>query len=130
MECINDAFDSYIVHIVDPPTDLVSSYCKSNCSHVGNLTSFCDFLNVGSQSSNSLYFLSSYVFSCEKNINSDISLDVPYDSFCDGNVDCPNSADEIGCPGRYYCSPNISAEWIGYNKVCDNVKDCSNGEDE
>ena len=130
VECINDAYESYIVYIVDPPTEVVSSYCKSNCSHVANLTRFCDFLYLGSQSSNPLYIWNAFVFNCEKNMTFDISVDVPHNSFCDGNVDCPNSADEIGCPGRYYCSPNISAEWIGYDKVCDNVKDCSNGQDE
>ena len=129
MVCIDDAFASYITHIVDPPTDVVSSYCKSNCSHVENLTRFCDFLYLGSHSSNPLYIWSN-VFSCEKNIYSDISLHVPHYGFCDGIVDCPNSVDEIGCPGRYYCYPNISAEWIAYDKVCDNVKDCFNGQDE
>ena len=50
----------------------------------------------------------------------------------DGQVDCSNQADEMGCPypDRFYCSPNITAEWVSIDRVCDNVKDCVSGADE
>ena len=54
------------------------------------------------------------------------------ENVCDGTVDCPNGADEMGCPGRFYCSPNSTGkiEWIPEDKLCDGVKHCSNGRDE
>ena len=50
---------------------------------------------------------------------------------CDGKVHCSNKADELGCPGRFYCS--ITEEivsWIDQSRVCDKRKDCTNGNDE
>ena len=49
---------------------------------------------------------------------------------CDGNIHCSNSADELGCPGRFYCSLDKTVTWIDESLVCDRKKDCTNGEDE
>ena len=130
VECLDDAYESYIVHVLGPPKDIVSSFCKSNCSLDDNFIGSCDYFYLGSESINPIYHMIDYVFACEKNIYSVTNFDIPFYSFCDGNVDCPNGADEIKCPGRFYCSPNISTEWIHHDKVCDNTKDCVNGQDE
>ena len=112
------------------PLSLVSSFCKSNCTNetdfvVENWKRFCDNVYSGIFRGRG-----DFIFSCEKN-----SLVSGVESFhvaavCDGKQDCKNGADEIGCPGRFYCSPNKTVEWVDPDKLCNHVKDCADGSDE
>ena len=111
----------------DIADDFLSNYCKTNCSQTDGFIKdgwirFCDFISTGIQEP--LFF----VFSCDKTPYSGISI--LFEGICDGNVECSNMADEIWCPGRFYCSPNKSSESIDNSKVCDDVEDCLNGWDE
>ena len=112
----------------EDPLRFVSSYCKYNCRNETdfveeNWARFCDHVISG-------FFMErgDFDFSCEQNsFGSEI---FPVTAMCDGKQDCENGADEIGCPGRFYCSPNQTAEWVNPDKVCDHVKDCTDGVDE
>ena len=37
---------------------------------------------------------------------------------CDGHVDCTGGADEIQCPGRYYCADTGNRTWVKNSEVC------------
>ena len=72
-----------------------------------------------------------FAFVCDN--ENDNRTDAEYSDLlevCDGKSDCSNSADELNCPGRFYCSTNESLTWINETRVCDKKKDCSNGKDE
>ena len=103
----------------------VSDYCRANCSRVNEFNNgwewFCNRIIVGTTP----YFVH-FEFRC--NLSNFDSVDVQY--ICDGVIDCDSQADEIGCPGRFYCTPNTTADSLDLDKVCDNVKDCANGADE
>ena len=118
---------------LDIADDFLSNYCKTNCSQTDGFIKdgwirFCDFIVTGSQSGHLVYWQFFYVFNCDKTQYSGISI--PLEGMCDGNVECSNGADEMWCPGRFYCSPNESYESIDSSKVCDDVNDCLNGWDE
>ena len=124
--CINNN----IVHLVDIYNNGdISSYCKTNCNTAtdfgdGNWDKFCDRIvlqNMG------VVALAS--FTCTPVYYKETC---PLSKLCDGELDCSNGADEAQCPGRFYCSLNISesTEWVTPDKTCDNVKHCSNGRDE
>ena len=101
-----------------------AGYCRNNCSDVDGFAEgwerFCDHVKEG------YHFIPEFL--CDpKNI--------PFEKYylrdlCDGKVQCDNHADERGCPGRFYCSPNQSTEWVDHAQVCDNVIDCAVGTDE
>ena len=69
-----------------------------------------------------------FVFVCNKTAIYGEAVEL--EQVCDESTDCTNSADELGCPGRFYCSTNESLHWIPESKMCDHVKDCTNGADE
>jgi hypothetical protein len=69
-----------------------------------------------------------YVFNCEPKPYADESVHIS--ALCDKRKDCRNGADEMACPGRFYCSSNSSVDWVSPNKLCDHVKDCPSGQDE
>ena len=102
-------------------------YCQSSCRHVkgfvdGGWVKFCDKVIKG--------YPNDYGFVCD--FNSELSMDFsqPLGVLCDGKVDCKSGVDEMGCPGRFYCSPIDSTDWVEPERVCDHAKDCNNGADE
>ena len=124
---------NFIASGLDIADDFLSNYCKINCSQTDGFIKdgwirFCDFIVTGKQSGHYVYSEFFYVFNCDKTPYSGISI--PLEGMCDGNIDCSNGADEMWCPGRFYCSPNESYESIDSSKVCDDVNDCLNGWDE
>ena len=48
---------------------------------------------------------------------------------CDGQNNCMGNTDEANCSGRFYCAGE-NHRWIKKSQVCDNNKDCPEGEDE
>ena len=100
-----------------------SEYCTVNCSHVDGFEDgwerFCIHIGIG--------YPLPFEFHCDLN---DFSESLYLGDICDGEIHCGNQADEMGCPGRFYCSPDKTAEWVDEDKVCDNVKDCLKGADE
>ena len=75
----------------------------------------------------------STVFKCENDkaayLNNSLN---PVHCLCDNKTHYFkfNSADELNCPGRFYCSVNNPVAWINESLVCDKKKDCMNGKDE
>ena len=111
---------------------MAASYCRTNCTDIPGFLDdgwdrFCDHVVIVNKGA----YLSA-AFHC--NPKSEISYfeEKGVSNVCDGTVDCPDGIDEIACPGRFYCTVNTSerVEWISPRKVCDHVKDCSNGQDE
>ena len=102
--------------------------CKTNCSDVENFVGekwykFCDKITT-------VAFQTDYEFLC---VSGDISRQTcNIKKLCDGTADCTNGADEVECPGRFYCYLNHteSMEWVTEDKLCDGNKHCSNGGDE
>ena len=131
--CLREAKESSHLKLRTSDFQEVSVYCKENCSHITGFIEtgwgkFCENLFVGATSLNVMH---DFVFNCEG--KPFVSEAYHISALCDAKVDCTNGADEIGCPGRMYCSSNTSVadlEWISPEKVCDNIKDCSNGWDE
>ena len=131
--CLREAKESSHLKLRTSDFQEVSVYCKENCSHITGFIEtgwgkFCENLFVGATSLN---VMQDFVFNCEG--KPFVSEAYHISALCDAKVDCTNGADEIGCPGRMYCSSNTSVadlEWISPEKVCDNIKDCSNGWDE
>ena len=70
------------------------------------------------------------VFKCENDTVAYSNNSYPLKYLCDGKIHCSNSADELGCPGRFYCSVDETVTWINESLVCDRKKDCTNGKDE
>ena len=123
--CLMEAFDEFYTLFLDPLTARVSEYCQANCSHVEKFEDgwerFCNHTRVNFDT------LVGYSFQCDPK---DWVESFSVNHICDGEIDCRNQADEIGCPGRFYCRDNHTAEWVDSDKTCDNTKDCANGADE
>ena len=128
-KCLKRVHFDFLLHYNRSDAYIVSNYCKKNCSKdfsTDMWAKFCDHLYLGETSP--LTFALDYVFNCEPK---PFALEALHISVvCDGKKDCKDGADEIGCPGRFYCSPNSSNEWVSPDRLCDKVKDCSNGQDE
>ena len=110
----------YITKFSGYGTNSAISYCQNNCSAFfkeEEWTIYCDKLLLGGSGSLGLSFM------CD-------SGSFFLNKVCDGNSDCTDGADEMGCPGRFYCAINTTIEWVDLDKLCDNVKDCTNGADE
>ena len=70
------------------------------------------------------------VLKCENDKVAYSNNSYPAGFLCDGKIHCLNSADELDCPGRFYCSVSKTVTWINESLVCDKNKDCFNGKDE
>ena len=114
--------------------------CRSQCTNTTELKKwekFCQHLKLN-------YFTTflqfpvelqiEFVFQCQiENMHDPIEESYGISDLCDGIMNCKNNADELGCPGRFYCSTNEINEtvsWIDESKVCDQRRDCTNGKDE
>ncbi|KAL5251055.1 hypothetical protein ACHWQZ_G016692 [Mnemiopsis leidyi] len=121
--CLFEAFEEYRSLFEFFPYSRLHDYCRENCSYVSKFddgwTKFCTNMGIG---------LTDYDYYCDGGFTESYHIS----QLCDGQVDCSNHADEIGCPlpERFYCEPNLTSEWVSTEKVCDNMKDCTNGADE
>ena len=125
-KCLDEAYDQfYTAMFISKPPSVVQQFCRQNCSQVSGFDSgwerYCGNVKTGN--------VVDYDFLCDRN---NFAEYFHISKICDGQTDCKNSADEIGCPlsERFYCNPNVTSEWVSKDKVCDNVKDCANGADE
>ncbi|XP_060653408.1 LOW QUALITY PROTEIN: low-density lipoprotein receptor-related protein 6 [Drosophila nasuta] len=71
-------------------------------------------------------------FTCAAPVASDMNKDcIPASWRCDGQKDCPDKSDEVGCPScradQFSCQ---SGECIDKSLVCDGTTNCANGHDE
>ena len=105
-----------------------SSYdlCRNDCSDITDFVDaqwfkFCDRIFMFNEG-----FMNYMKFMCAPGESCEI------ENICDGTAECSNGADELECPGRFFCYPNSTdrMEWVTEDKLCDGVKDCSNGRDE
>ena len=108
-------------------------FCKANCSDIPNYVKeqwfkFCDKIRFRKDISTSF----SVEFLCGREHGTAYYESCDIENLCDGTAECSNGADEMECPGRFYCNLNSTdkMEWITDDKLCDGVKDCSNGRDE
>ena len=125
VKCLDKHYNNIIVSMT-PFHDL----CTTDCSDIANFVDdqwnkFCDRIfmyNMGT--------MKYPKFICAPGTTNYEKCDI--ENVCDGTAECSNGADEMECPGRFYCSPNSTGkiEWISEDKLCDGVKDCSNGRDE
>ena len=121
-ECLHNNFD-VMRNSFGYTSEILQTYCRQNCSMFYNghdWTTFCK---------NVVYdYVPNFLitFKCNETDESLFFLNI----ICDEKVDCINGVDEIGCPGRFYCSDKTSVEWVSEDKICDSVKDCHNGADE
>ena len=129
-ECLYQARQSRLIDIYSHSFELIPLFCARNCSNATkffdeNWTKFCGAVYSG-VTSNLLSL--DFVFQCDGKPFGEKAYHISV--ICDEKIDCINGNDEIGCPGRFYCFPNSSKEWVVESKVCDYTKDCSNGWDE
>ncbi|KAL5253789.1 hypothetical protein ACHWQZ_G013532 [Mnemiopsis leidyi] len=132
VSCLLNVYEDFIR--VDRRDEYIATrYCKNNCTNDPKFVEekwdqYCDHIFLAETSLSHDHFYGDYVFNCEPK---PFTMDVTYlASVCDGKKDCENGADEVGCPGRFYCSPNSSIDWVSPEQLCDHVKDCPNGQDE
>ena len=107
--------------------DSVVERCITHCTNTTELekwTSFCQ--NIDYELNVPFYM----VFKCEIDKKVYPNNSYPVKKLCDGTIHCFNSADELNCPGRFYCSVGKTVTWINESLVCDKKKDCTNGKDE
>ena len=97
--------------------------CITQCTNTTELEKWKLFCQNIDFQRNEPYFM---VFKCENDTNNSY----PVTFLCDGTIQCSNSADELDCPGRFYCSVDKTVTWINESLVCDRKKDCTNGKDE
>ena len=118
--CLRDAFESFRQIYWFSPSR-IQEYCRENCSYVSKFddgwTRFCKHVERSD--------FGDFNFVCDNDSTEFYHIS----KICDGQVDCSNEGDEIGCPlsERFYCQPNVTSEWLSNDKVCDDVKDCANG---
>ena len=123
----DEVIDKNYVRFSIGSTELVSEYCRHNCSHIDGFDDgwarYCQNIIFG------ITIHYTYNFLCNA---TKFWENIGLAQICDGTTDCINGADEFGCPfpDRFHCAPNVTAEWVHIDKVCDSVKDCSNGADE
>ena len=106
--------------------------CRNDCSDITDFVDeqwykFCDrifMFNAG--------FMNYMKFICTPGPGGTHEESCEIENVCDGTAECSNGADELDCPGRFFCYPNSTdrMEWVAEDKLCDGVKDCSNGRDE
>ncbi|KAL5252619.1 hypothetical protein ACHWQZ_G015412 [Mnemiopsis leidyi] len=132
--CLLDAFEDFISNN-DRFDDeyIVSRFCKKNCSNdpdfiKGKWGQYCDHIFLGETSISYFSYYWDYIFNCE--LKSRTTEVAHISQVCDGHKECENGADEMGCPERFYCSPNSSIDWVSPEQLCDHVKDCPHGQDE
>ena len=133
-------FDKFLINRSSNTADSVVETCITQCTNTTELKKwklFCqniDYLkfepNWAQMSDSVDAMMHSIVFKCENDTVAYSNNSYPVSFLCDGNIHCSNSADELGCPGRFYCSVDKTVTWINESLVCDRKKDCTNGEDE
>ena len=101
--------------------------CITECTNTTELEKWKSFCQNIDFQRNEPHFM---VFKCENDSVSDSNNSYPMEYLCDGKIHCLNSADELDCPGRFYCSVDGTVTWINESLVCDRKKDCDNGKDE
>ncbi|KAL5247148.1 hypothetical protein ACHWQZ_G019119 [Mnemiopsis leidyi] len=121
--CLENKFQT----LAYTPKQSGESLCQTSCSSKAELAQWSGFCkHITFTTTNSLKIN----FNCNT-IDEHRGFQMYHLSvICDGKEDCSNSADELNCPGRFYCSTNEYVTWINKSRVCDKRKDCSNGKDE
>ena len=108
--------------------DLAVERCITQCTNTTELDKwklFCQ--NIDFDRNPPMHAM---VFKCEKDKVPYSNNSCPVKFICDGKIHCFNGADELDCPGRFYCTVDNSVTWINESLVCDKKKDCINGKDE
>ena len=121
-ECLAEAYrNRTTLKVLLKSPESIPLYCESSCSHVngfvdGGWVQYCDRVFKG--------YPYDYGFICDFESSLSNDFGKPLTILCDVKVDCKSGQDEMGCPRRFYCSPNSSTDWVEPRKVCDHVKDC------
>ena len=132
VECLYEIELNMVWYSTDFPQweiygDLAVKKCITQCTNTTELEkwkSFCKNIDFERDLPHSM------VLKCENDKVAYSNNSYPPGFLCDGKIHCLNSADELDCPGRFYCSVSKTVTWINESLLCDKKKDCFNGKDE
>ena len=116
-------FAQWVLKYVDSAKEKCITQC-TNTTELEKWKSFCQNIDFERNSPHAM------VLKCENDKVAYSNNSYPAGFLCDGKIHCLNSADELDCPGRFYCSVSKTVTWINESLVCDKNKDCFNGKDE
>ena len=104
--CMISNIEFLILHHYFTGECLASSFCKYNCTHEKDFVAegwsrYCD--NLFCDHKLPVFGWLHTSFFCEADRHTLEEEHYLVSQVCDEKVDCENSADEMGCPGRFYC---------------------------
>lgn len=124
-QCLSEFFSNAVLRDENEGFSLekYKAWCKTSCDP--QWIHFCTHLNDPRVNG---FTMICFDESTVDDVNNQISQVSIY-KVCDGQNNCRGNTDEANCSGRFYCAGE-NHRWIKTSQVCDNNKDCPEGEDE